>query len=129
MILTIWLEAAITLEIDAAEHSQRDHNIRQAVGCSARHCRPFHRRPTPAGVAEGRIGVHREPMVGRRNQLNQRAAVPARAAGGSTKVAVLASSPGTVTGCVIVAPATPVTASRKVTTAPAVHPPGPMLTS
>ena len=32
-----------------AEQSQRDHDIRQGVGCSARPCRPFHRRPTPAG--------------------------------------------------------------------------------
>jgi hypothetical protein len=51
------------------------------------------------------------------------------AAYGSTKVAVLAPSPDTVTGCVIVAFAAPVTASPKVTTAPGVQPPGPMLTS
>jgi hypothetical protein len=51
------------------------------------------------------------------------------AAYGSTKVAVLAPSPGTVTGCVIVALAALVTASPKVTTAAGVHPPGPMLTS
>jgi hypothetical protein len=51
------------------------------------------------------------------------------AAYGSAKVAVLAPSPGTVTGCVIAALSAPVTASPKVTTAPAMHPPGPMLTS
>jgi hypothetical protein len=51
------------------------------------------------------------------------------AAYGSTKVAVLAPSPGTVTGCVIVAFAALVTASPKVTTAPALHPPVLMLTS
>jgi hypothetical protein len=48
---------------------------------------------------------------------------------GSLKVAVLAPYRGTATGCVIVAPAGPVTASPNVTTAPAVHPPVLMLTS
>jgi hypothetical protein len=84
----------------------------------------------PAGVAGGRIGVQGERIVGERNQANQGTAIPVRvAACGSTKVAVLAPSSGTVTGCVIVAPAAPVTASTKVTAAPVVHPPVLMLTS
>jgi hypothetical protein len=55
-------------------------------------------------------------------------AVGVVAAAGSTKVAVAALNPGTITACVIVAPAVPATASLKVTSAPAWQPPVLMFT-
>ena len=48
---------------------------------------------------------------------------------GSTKLAVAVLNPGTVTACVIVAPAVPATASLKVTSAPGWQPPVLMLTA
>ena len=47
---------------------------------------------------------------------------------GSTEVAVATLNPGTVTACVIVAPAVPATASLNVTSAPAWQPPVLMFT-
>jgi hypothetical protein len=48
---------------------------------------------------------------------------------GSTKVAVAVLNPGTVTACLIVAPAVPATTSLKVTSAPASQPPVLILTA